>query len=126
MKGNKCNIRQLQANFPTKNFDPWSSKGEGLVTKFGCDLIAVPGKNGAMDHFVGNKLATSVFVANGFIESSSYYDDDSGDWVSDLGKLHVLRKGKIVVTGQNGTGAVFPYDDVDKMTKSLKKIVNND
>jgi hypothetical protein len=125
MMGNKCNINALKGGFP-KNFQPWSSEGEALLTQHGCDLVAIPGKNGMAEHFVGNKIGPSVFVANGFIESVVSYNDDNESWEGDFGKLHAFKKDKIVVTGHNGSGAVLSIDEAIKANKHIKKIVNDD
>jgi len=124
MKSNKCDISQLKAAFPQKNFEPWSSEGESLLAKHGCDVIAIPSKNGVQEHLVGNKINANIFVANGYIQPIVSYEDEGSD--ESGSQIRVLRKEKIVVTGQNGSGAVFLLEDADKIVKNLKKIVNND
>jgi hypothetical protein len=122
---NKCNLNALKGDFP-KNFQPWSSEGESLLSKHSCDLVAIPGKNGLLEHFVGNKVGPSVFVANGFIESVVSYNDENENWEGDFGKLHAFKKEKIVITGHNNSGAVLSTDDATKVSKYLKKLVTDD
>jgi len=119
----ECNINNLKARFP-KNFQPWSSEGEALLSKHGCDLVAIPGKNGLLEHFVGTKIGSSVFVASGFIESVVSYNDESENWEGDFGKLHAFKKDKIVITGHNGSGAVLSVEEASKANKHIKKIVD--
>jgi len=117
---NKCDISQLKLNFPQKSFEPWTSEGEALLAKHGCDVIALPSKNGT-EHLIGKKVNQFVFVANAILQPMTDYDTDET-----ANQLRVLRREKIIVTGQNGSGAVISSDDSDKMIKSLKKVVNDD
>ncbi len=122
---NKCNILQLKTEFPQKNFEPWTSEGEALLTKYDCDLIAIPNKSGGTEHLIGNKIDANTFVANGNILSVMTYDDDKDELVGELGKLHAFRKEKIVVIGQNGSGAVFSKENMPKILKNLAKVVDD-
>lgn len=121
-----CDIENLQKNFPKKDFNPWSSEGEALLTSHNCDLITIPNKSGMLEHIVGNKVNSSLFEALGFIQSVMSYDDEKEKWVGDLGRLHDFKKSKIVITGQNGTGTIMTMDESAKLLKSLKKVVDKD
>ena len=122
MSSDKCNIVDLKLEFPKKNFQSWTSEGESLLAKHGCDLITVPKKSGSLEHLVGKKLNSDIFLAKGYIHSSSSFDDDKEQWVSDLGKLHQFRHDKVVITGQSGTGTILSLDSASKMIKNLKNL----
>ena len=121
-----CDIEKLQRNFPKKDFNPWSSEGESLLSSHNCDLITIPNKSGMLEHIVGNKVNSTIFIARGFIQSVMSYDEDKEKWVGDLGKLHDFKKNKIVLTGQNGTGTIMSMDESLTLLKSLKKVVDRD
>lgn len=126
MGNNTCDIDGLEKNFPKKDFNPWSSEGEAMLSSHYCDLITIPTKNGMLEHIIGNKVNPQLFVASGFIQSVMSYDEEKEKWVGDLGNLHSFRKKKIVLTGQNGTGTILSLDDASKLIKSLNKVVDTE
>lgn len=121
----KCDIATLRAHFP-KDFQPWTSQGESILNKHGCDLITVPSKNGVMEYLIGNKINSTVFEAVGYIQAYVDYDEEKENWNTSFGKAHAFKKRKVVVAGINGTGAVLPVMDVNRVFKSMKDLVNGD
>ena len=122
----RCDVTALKLNFPKRDFEPWSSEGESMLASHGCDLITIPTKNGMLEHVVGKRINQKIFIANGFIQSVMNYDDATEKWIGDFGKVHVFRKEKVVLTGNNGTGTIITMDDARKLIKNLKRVVDRD
>ena len=121
----KCDIARLRTEFPQK-FEPWTSEGEALLAKHGCDIVSVTSKNGTPEHLIGNRVNSTIFLANGYIQSFMKFDDDKDQWFIENGKAATFRKDKVVITGQSGTGTILSNEEAGKMIKNLKKLLHDE
>lgn len=129
MKKKKCDVTALKAHFP-EDFQPWTSQGESLLAKYGCDLVNITNKTGITEYLIGNKSSpsrdTSVFEAVGFIPTTMAYDEEKDAYTTIFKSATSYKKKKVVVVGSNGSGAVLPANDVNNVAKSIKDIANED
>ena len=117
---NKCDIHGLKANLP-ETFDPWSSRSEALLTKFGCSMQPVPQKNGVPILVIGN-IQSMMFEALGYLKSSNEYDEESDTTITTYGKVVPYKRKNIVINGINGTASMIPHDNLAKIVKNLQNV----